>query len=114
MEDEVRRLYLEPLIGASYSNTYGEENILNLVAKYRGLGPHDMQKMLRWVVDFSTSTDLPSSFVSVGVLHALGKENEVQAAYRWAETREDAAIIISHFDIGKSVADHFVEPLPGK
>ena len=41
------------------------------------------------------------------VLHALGKNEDVQEAYRWAETQEDPARILSHFDIGKSVADYF-------
>ena len=33
---------------------------------------------------------------------------DVQEAYRWAKNQVDAAQIISHFDIGKSVADYFM------
>jgi len=51
---------------------------------------------------------LATCFISVGVLHALGKSEEVQEAYRWAKTQEDSSRIISHFDIGKSVADYFI------
>ena len=105
LEEEILHLYQEPAIGASYTNTYGEENIRNLVNKYRGL---DKQKeMLEMLIRFSQSTDLATCFISVGVLHALGKNEYVQKAYSWAETQEDSARIISHFDIGKSVADYF-------
>ena len=107
MKEEILHLYQEPAIGASYTNTYGEENIRNLLNKYRSLDSEGMERMIKMVVDFSQSTDLATSFVSVGVLHALG-ENEVAAeAYRWADTQEDSKRIISHFDIGKSVADYF-------
>jgi hypothetical protein len=105
MEDEILHLYQEPMIGASYTNTYGEENIQNLVGKYRSL--HEPVEMLEMVIRFSQSTDLATCFISVGVLHALGKNEAVQEAYLWAETQEDSARIINHFDIGKSVADYF-------
>jgi hypothetical protein len=105
LEEEILHLYQEPAIGASYTNTYGEENIRNLVNKYRGL---DKQKeMLEMLIRFSQSTDLATCFISVGVLHALGKSEDVKEAYRWAETQEDSSRIINHFDIGKSVADYF-------
>ncbi len=107
MEEEILHLYQEPGIGASYTNTYGEENIRNLVNKYRSLGDKEMAKMLEVVVTFSQSTDLATSFISVGVLHALGQNEDVNEAYRWARTQDDAPRIISHFDIGKSVADYF-------
>ena len=93
------------MIGATYTNTYGEENIQNLVGKYRSL--NEPGKMLEILIRFSQSTDLATCFISVGVLHALGKNEYVQKAYSWAETQEDSARIISHFDIGKSVADYF-------
>lgn len=107
LEEEILHLYQEPGIGASYSNTYGEENIQNLVGKYRSLSDENMRQMLEILIRFSQSSDLATCFVSVGVLHALGKSEDVQEAYRWAETQEDPARIISHFDIGKSVADYF-------
>ncbi|MEE3253640.1 MAG: hypothetical protein VX227_05145 [Nitrospinota bacterium] len=107
MEEEILHLYQEPAIGASYSNTYGEENIHNLLKKYRSLDNADMKQMMKMVVNFSQSTDLATSFVSVGVLHALGENEGVAEAYRWANTQEDAQRIINHFDIGKSVADYF-------
>ena len=107
LEEKILHLYQEPGIGASYTNTYGEENIQNLVKEYRKLDDLNMQEMIEMVIGFSQSTDLATCFISVGVLHALGKNNEVQEAYQWAETQEDSARIISHFDIGKSVADYF-------
>ena len=107
LTDEVLALYREPTIGSSYSNTYGEENIRTLVEKYRALDEAAMVTMMDMVVDFSRSPDLASSFISVGVLHALGKNQEVEQAYQWAKTQEEAASYISHFDIGKSLADHF-------
>ena len=107
LEEDILHLYQEPAIGASYTNTYGEENIRNLVGKYRSLNETSMQKMLEMLIRFSQSSDLATCFISVGVLHALGKNEDVQEAYRWAETQEDPARIISHFDIGKSVADYF-------
>ena len=110
MEEEILHLYQEPAIGASYTNTYGEENIRNLLSKYRSLDNAGMQQMMKMVADFSQSTDLATSFVSVGVLHALGENEVVAEAYQWANTQEDAQRIISHFDIGKSVADYFSTP----
>ncbi len=107
LTDQVLALYQEPAIGSSYSNTYGEENIRTLVEKYRALDESGMVCMLDMVVDFSQSPDLASSFISVGVLHALGKNQEVEQAYQWAKTQEEASSFISHFDIGKSLADHF-------
>ena len=105
LEEEILHLYEEPMIGATYTNTYGEENIQNLVQKYRSL--KEPMQMLEILIRFSQSTDLATCFISVGVLHALGKNEYVQKAYSWAETQEDSARIISHFDIGKSVADYF-------
>ena len=81
MEEEILRLYQEPGIGASYTNTYGEENIRNLLSKYRSLDNAGMQQMMKMVVNFSQSTDLATSFVSVGVLHALGENEGVAEAY---------------------------------
>ncbi len=107
MEEEILHLYQEPGIGASYTNTYGEENIRNLLNKYRSLDDAGMQQMIKMVLNFSQSTDLASSSVSVGVLHALGQKEGVAEAYAWANTQEDAQRIISHFEIGKSVADYF-------
>jgi hypothetical protein len=107
MEEEILHLYQEPAIGASYTNTYGEENIRNLLDKYRSLDNEGMQLMIKMVVNFSQSTDLATSFVSVGVLHALGQSEGVAEAYSWANTQEDAERIINHFEIGKSVADYF-------
>ncbi|UCD12057.1 MAG: hypothetical protein JSU88_02940 [Nitrospinaceae bacterium] len=110
LESEILHLYQEPGIGASYHNTYGEVNIQALVDKYRSLPPEGMERMLEMVIGFSTSPDLSSSFVSVGVLHALGRIREVDMAYRWAENREDGQRITSHFDIGVSIAKHFSGP----
>ncbi len=107
LEEEILHLYQEPGIGASYSNTYGEENIQNLVGKYRSLKDESIGEMLEMLIRFSRSSDLATCFVSVGVLHALGKNEDVQEAYRWAKTQDDPARMISHFDIGKSVADYF-------
>lgn len=107
LTEQVRALYREPAIGSSYSNTYGEENIRTLVDKFRSLDEAGMSRMLQLVVDFSKSPDLASSFISVAVLHALGREEEVEEAYRLAKTRDDAPNFLSHFDIGKSLADHF-------
>ena len=107
MEEEILHLYQEPAIGASYTNTYGEENICNLLDKYSSLDNEGMQKMMDMVINFSQSTDLATSFISVGVLHALGQNEGVAEAYSWANKQEDAERIISHFEIGKSVADYF-------
>ncbi len=81
MKEEILLLYQEPAIGASYTNTYGEENIRNLLSKYRSLDNEGMQQMMKMVVEFSQSTDLATSFVSVGVLHALGENEVVAEAY---------------------------------
>ena len=107
MEEEILHLYQEPAIGASYTNTYGEENIRNLLNKYHSLDNEGRQQMMKMVVNFSQSTDLATSFVSVGVLYALGQNEGVAEAYSWANTQEDAEKIINHFEIGKSVADYF-------
>ena len=108
LEEEILRLYREPIIGANYTNTYGEENLVNLVEKYRSLNTEQMDFMENLVVTFSQSQDLASSYVSVGVLHALGMDGQVEAAYQWAQSQEDSQSITSHFDIGKSLADHFI------
>ena len=50
MEEEILHLYQEPGIGASYTNTYGEENIRNLLKKYHSLDASDMEKMIETVV----------------------------------------------------------------
>ena len=107
LEEDILHLYRKPAIGSSYTNIYGEENIQRLVGKYRSLNEPGMQEMLEMLIRFSQSTDLATCFISVGVLHALGKNEDVQEAYRWAKNQEDPARIISHFDIGKSVADYF-------
>jgi len=62
---------------------------------------------MNMLINFSQSTDLATSFISVGVLHALGQNEGVAEAYSWANKQEDAERIISHFEIGKSVADYF-------
>jgi len=108
LEEDILRLYREPIVGANYTNTYGEENLVNLVNKYRGLSPDDMQFMRELVVGYSQSPDLASSYVSVGVLHALGFSEQVDEAYAWAQLQDNSEQIISHFDIGKSLADHFI------
>lgn len=115
IEEEVARLYVEPIIGASYANTYGEENIKSLVGKYRNLNAAGMSVMREMVTGYSQSADLASSFVSVAVLHALGMNGEVEQAYRWAQAREDCGIYISHFDIGKSITEHLglIDPCAG-
>jgi hypothetical protein len=107
LEEEILHLYQEPGIGASYTNTYGEENIQSLVKMYRTLEDEGMQAMLEMLIRFSQSSDLATCFVSVGVLHALGKNEDVQEAYLWAKSQEDTVHIISHFDISKSIADYF-------
>lgn len=106
LEEEISRLYSEPLIGGGNSNTYGQENIKNLVQKYHSLNGPDNRFMLGLVKGFSKSADLGACFVSVGVLHGLGMQHEVEEAYQWAQTQKDAQLYISHFDIGKSIADY--------
>ena len=68
LEENILHLYEVPGIGASYTNTYGEENIQGLVNKYRGLKGESAQEMLEIVIRFSQSNDLAPWFVSVGVL----------------------------------------------
>ncbi len=109
LAEQVDHLYSEPAIGASYINTYGEENIKQLVAKFRSLDEAGMKTMLEMVIGYSQSDDLASCFVSVGVLHALGRKREVEAAYRRVQDREDGKRFITHFDIGKSLAEYFAE-----
>ena len=41
------------------------------------------------IVSYSKSPDLATSFVSVGVLHALGMSDEVEEAYLWAKELDD-------------------------
>jgi len=108
LEEEVLNLYQEPVIGSGYNNTYGEENLVNLVKKFRSLESEQMEYMKSMVVAFSQSDDLSSSYISVGVLHALDMGDHVDNAYQWARGRDDAHMFVSHFDIGKSLADHFV------
>jgi hypothetical protein len=107
LEEEVLRLYREPIIGASYSNTFGEENIKNLVKMYRELEEEKMVIMQNFLVFFSKSSDLATSFVSVGVLHALGMKKELDDAYQWAQGLDDKERFLHHFDIGKSLAEYF-------
>jgi hypothetical protein len=108
LEEDILRLYREPIVGANYNNTYGEENLINLVNKYRSLSPEEMKFMQELVAGYSQSPDLGSSYVSVGVLHALGFSQHVEAAYIWAKTQDNSGQVTSHFDIGKSLADHFI------
>ena len=109
LEDEVLRLYREPIVGANYANTYGEENLVNLVNKYKSLSTEDMEFMKKLVSDYSQSEDLACSYVSVAVLHALEMNEQVQQAYQWAAGQDNPQHITSHFDIGKSLADHFLK-----
>lgn len=109
LDEEVLHLYQEPAIGSGFSNMYGEENIVKLVAKYRGLNDKDKVRMQELVVGFSESFDLSASLVSVAVLHALGMERAVHNAYRLAEARDDAQSIKHHYDIGLSLAEHFIK-----
>ena len=107
LKEDVLNLYREPSIGATYANTYGEENIRNLVGKYRSLSDEGMREMRHLVIAYSKSSDLAASFISMGVLHALGMAEEVEEAYCWAEDLDEAERFTHHFDIGKSVAEHF-------
>ena len=107
LEEEVLELYRSPIIGASYNNTFGEENIQSLVEKCRNLDEKKMRIMRGLVVSYSKSPDLATSFVSVGVLHALGMSREVEDAYQWAQSLDDKEKFIHHFDIGKSLAEYF-------
>lgn len=108
LDEEVFRLYQSPVIGSGYTNLYGEENIANLVEKYRELNDANKARMLALVVGFSESQDLSTGLISVAVLHALGMEKAVLNAYRLAEAKNDAETIKHHFDIGVSLADHFI------
>ena len=107
LEEDVWDLYRSPMIGATYNNTFGEANIKNLVEKFRGLDEEKMRVMRGLLISYSKSPDLATSFVSVGVLHALGMSREVEKAYHWAQGLEDKERFIHHFDIGKSLAEYF-------
>ncbi len=109
LDEEILHLYQVPAIGSGVANMYGEENIVNLVEKYHSLNDTNKARMQERVVGFSESTDLSSSLVSVAVLHALGMEQAVQNAYQLAETRDDGQSIKHHYDIGLSLADHFIK-----
>lgn len=50
LEEEILHLYQEPGIGASYTNTYGEENIQNLVGKYHSLD--EQEEMMELLIRF--------------------------------------------------------------
>ncbi len=108
LAEEIELLYAEPGIGATYTNTYGELNLQNLVAKYQTLAPHEMKEMLAIVESYSLSFDLTASFISVSVLHALGETESVDRAYQWAQKQADPGMFIQHFDIGKSLAEYFI------
>jgi len=45
LKKEILRLYTEPALGSSSLNSYGEENIKNLVNKYRELNEEEMRQM---------------------------------------------------------------------
>ena len=107
LEEEILELYRAPIIGASYNNTYGEENIKSLVEKFRELDEQKSQIMQGLVVLYSKSPDLATSYVSVAVLHALGMSKNVQEAYLWAKGLDESETFIHHFDIGKSLAEYF-------
>ena len=107
LEEVILDLYRAPIIGASYNNTFGEENIKSLVKKFRSLDKEKMQIMQNLVVSYSKSPDLATSFVSVAVLHALGMSKEVEEAYLWAKGLDENEKFIQHFDIGKSLAEYF-------
>ena len=108
LQEDVLGLYRLPNIGATYTNTFGEENIKNLVEKYRSLDDEEKMRIMRDLITaYSKSPDLATSFVSVGVLHALGMYQEVEEAYHWAQGLDDNERFIYHFDIGKSLAEYF-------
>ena len=108
LQEDVLGLYRIPNIGATYTNTFGEENIKNLVEKYRSLDDEKKMLIMRGMItDYSKSQDLATSFVSVGVLHALGMSQEVEEAYVWAKGLDEKEKFIHHFDIGKSLAEYF-------
>ncbi len=108
LEEKILSLYHEPVIGSGYANQFGEENMVRLVETYRALNEADRVQMTALVADYSLSPDLATSLVSVGVLHALGDRERVAAAYDKARQRDDATSVIHHFDIGKSLAEHFI------
>ena len=108
LEEQILSLYHEPVIGSGYANLYGEENMMRLVEKYQSLEKEDQDWMKTLLADYSLSSDLATSLVSVGVLHALGDRDGVDAAYSKARVRDDASSVIHHFDIGKSLAEHFL------
>ena len=112
LKEEILRLYREPVIGSGYGNMYGEENIKNLVKKYRSLNPTDMLLMMELLVAYSKSSELSASYVSVGVLHGLGMKNKVADAYEWAKTTADFKLFASHFDISKLLANHIIDAHP--
>ena len=111
-EEEALRLYREPAVGSSNSNSYGEENIQNLVNLYQGLDELGRNQMKEMIADFSKSGDLATSYISVAVLHALGMKSNVSEAYEWAKTQDEATSYSRHFDIGISLADYFFTAPP--
>ena len=46
LKKDILRLYTEPALGSSSLNSYGEENIKNLVHKYGELNEEEMQNSL--------------------------------------------------------------------
>ena len=58
IEDNALRLYREPAVGSSNSNSYGEENIQSLVNLYRGLDEKGMRQMMEMFADFSKSANI--------------------------------------------------------
>ena len=112
IEDNALRFYREPAVGSSNSNSYGEENIQNLVNLYRGLDEKGMRQITEMFADFSRSADLATSYISVAVLHALGMKEKVNAAYQWAQSQDEATSLASHFDIGISLADYYFSASP--
>jgi hypothetical protein len=74
---------------------------------YRKLEVEKLVIMRTFLVSFSKSSDLATSFVSVGVLHALDMKKELDDAYQWAQGLDDKERFIHHFDIGKSLAEYF-------
>ena len=49
LEEEILELYRSPIIGASYNNTYGEENIKSLVEKFSVLDEQKSQ-IMSWMI----------------------------------------------------------------
>ncbi len=109
LEEEILELFREPVIGSGYGNTYGEQNLVALVEKYRTLTEEEMLFMSDLITAYSTSTDLATSYISVAVLHAIGLKEQVDKAYDWARTQGEAESIASHFDIGKSLSEFFIK-----